>query len=139
MLLSIGPVVFDQANNLTDYERTTAQDFARKDIIGARKAFEAVGPGDDTFTFTGALFPDHLGGRSSLAVLRAMAAEQSPQLVVWGDGGLEGWVVVTELREHGTYLRRDGRARQIETTVTCQRCDQPAAGDLFAALISLLG
>jgi phage protein U len=139
MLLSIGPVIFDQVVNATDYERTTAQDFARKDVISARKGFEDVGPGDDTLTINGAVFPDHLGGRSAPALLRAMADQRTPQLILWGDGSVAGWWLVTETREKGTYLAADGHARMVEMTVTCQRCDQPSAADIFAALISLLG
>lgn len=139
MLLSIGPVIFDQVVNATDYDRTTAQDFARKDVVGARKPFEAVGPGDDTLTINGAVFPDHLGGRTAPGLLRAMADEQAPQLILWGDGSLAGWWVVTEVRERGSYLAADGHARMVEMTVTCQRCGQPSAAALFAALVSLLG
>lgn len=138
MLLAIGNLVFDLRTNLDKYSRDTARDFARKDVVGARRPFEDVGPGDDVMTFSGSLFPGKIGSMATLDALRAIQQTAEPQMVVRGDGYILGWFIVTKIGERGEYLNSAGVPQHVEMEITCERCDQPSQASAFAALISLL-
>jgi phage protein U len=139
MLYSLGPLIFDRVSNVHEIERTTTREFARKDVIGARKGYEDVGAGDDTIGFRGRLFPDRIGGRATPDALRTLLETGSPQLLVRGDGRVMGWYVLTSLGERGEYLGADGRAALIEYDIKLERVDQPSARAAFAALVDLAG
>lgn len=139
MLLSIGPIVFDLVTNVEQYTREVAEDFARKDVVGARKPFESVGHGDETLSFTGKLFPERLGGGGAFDALMTMMQTASPQLIVRGDGRVFGFYLITNLREQGSYLDGRGVPRMLEVEIKCERCDAPSATSALASLLSLFG
>ncbi|ODU62355.1 MAG: hypothetical protein ABS99_00785 [Acetobacteraceae bacterium SCN 69-10] len=139
MLLSIGPLVFDLVNNLTGTTHDVETDFARKDVVSARRPFEHVGDGDETLRLEGVLHPAHLGGSGALTALRRIQREAMPQMVVRGDGLVFGWYVVTRSSARGTWLDAAGAPRRIETSVDLSRCEAPSAEDAFAALVDLFG
>lgn len=139
MLFSIGPLVFDLVVNLTDFEQSSEIDFARKDVVGARKPFEFVGVGDETLRFSGSLFPEKLGGAGAVDALRQMQDEGIPQLVIRGDGKIYGWFVIVRLSFKGEHLDPTGAPRKIDMSIELTRTDQPSSADVFAALTSLFG
>lgn len=138
MLLSIGPLVFDIAPfNATEIGHQAAEDFARHDVIGARRPHEHVGPGDEGWTISARLFPEKFGGLSSLQVLHGLRSGAVPQSMVRGDGAVLGFVVVTQVRETSTYLDPAGVGRMIEVEITVEATAAPAASSLFEQLFSL--
>jgi phage protein U len=139
MLMSVGPLVFDLATNIDQYELSSEEDFARKDVIGARKPFEHVGEGDETLTLSGKLFPEKLGGAGSVDALLAIKRTGAPQIVIRGDGKFLGWFLVTRVQTQNEYLSPQGAPRLISVEITLQRCDPPSAAAAFGSLISLFG
>lgn len=139
MLFSIGPLVFDLVNNVHEYDVDDTEDFARKDVIGARKPFEHSGPGDERLMFKGKLFPEKLGGAGALDALKAIKSSATPQVVIRGDGRFFGWFLVTKLHHTGSYLAADGAPRMIDVDVTLERTDAPSATAAFSALVELFG
>jgi phage protein U len=139
MLMSVGPLVFDLATNIDQYELSSDEDFARKDVIGIRKPFEHVGEGDETLTLSGKLFPEKLGGAGSVDALLAIKRTGAPQIVIRGDGKFLGWFLVTRVQTQNEYLSPQGTPRLISVEITLQRCDPPSAAAAFGSLISLFG
>lgn len=139
MLLSIGFFVFDITVNTHEYDEESGEDFARKDVIGARKPYEHAGAGDETLRIRGNLFPDRLGGAGALEALKQVKATAVPQLVLRGDGKVLGWYLVTRISARNQHLGPDGAPGLIEMEVTCERCDQPSPASILSALLTLLG
>jgi phage protein U len=139
MLLSVGPVAFDLVVNVHEFSRDDVEDFARKDVIGARKPYEHVGPGDDVLTYRGRLLPEKLGGAGAIEALRAIKAAGAPQMVVRGDGMALGWRVITSLSEQGSYLAQAGNPRLLEFDIKLEACGAPTAAGAFGAMMNILG
>ena len=139
MLFAIGPLVFDLVVNISEFEHDSETDFARKDVVGARKPFEFVGPGDETLRFTGTLFPERLGGSGAVEALRRIQATGAPQLVIRGDGKIYGFFVIKRLSFKGQSLDAAGAPRRIDVSIELERTDQPSTMSVFSALVSLFG
>ena len=139
MLFSIGPLVFDLVVNITEFDHDSEVDFARKDVVGARRPFEFVGPGDETLRFAGSLFPERLGGAGAVEALRMIQSTGSPQLVIRGDGKIYGFFVVKRLSFKGQNLDAAGAPRRIDVSIELEKTDQPSTMSVFSALVSLFG
>lgn len=139
MLLSIGPLQFDlEPLNATEILFDGEADFARKDVVGAKKPLEPVGEGDESYTIVARLFPEKFGGRSSLDVLRRMRKSQAPQLMIRGSGEVVGFVVVTRESHDEQFLNARGVGRLIDVEITVEPCPAPSAQTAFSQIYSLL-
>ena len=139
MLMSVGPLVFDLVTNIDRYEIDSEEDFARKDVVGARKPYEHVGEGDERLRLSGKLFPEKFGGGGSVDALMAIKRTGTPQMVVRGDGKVFGYHVVRRVRADNEYLSPSGAPRMISIEVELERCDAPSAQGAFGSLMSLFG
>lgn len=137
MLFQIGPLQFDLRTNVEEYEIDDSEDFARKDVIGARKTYEHVGPGDDILRLRGNLFPAKFGGAGAIEAARQIKASGAPQFVIRGDGMVFGFYLLTKVNARGLYLSGYGAPRQISHDLTLERCDQPGAASAWNGLQSL--
>lgn len=137
MLMAVGPIIFDLATNIDSYDFDSAEDFARKDIVGARKPYEHVGEGDESLTLKGKIFPEKLGGAGSIDAIVAMKQTGAPQAVVRGDGKSLGYFVVTSIRTSNDFLDARGAPRMISHELTLERCDPPSASSALGSLIKL--
>ncbi len=140
MLLSIGPLTFDVTPfNVHEILFDGSSDFARKDVIGAKRPLEAVGEGDETYTIVARLFPERFGGLSSLQLLHNMRKAQAPQLMMGGAGSGRnfGFVVVTEVSVTEQYLNSAGVGQMIDVEITVEACGAPSPQSAFAQIYSL--
>lgn len=136
MLYQLGALTFAVwPFNTHQVGRDTGADFAAKDLVGSPRSREFVGEGDEQITLEGRLFPEKMGGLSSLDLLHAMRAGGEAQILVRGDGRNFGWYVIEKVSERGSHLDAKGVGRMIEFTVTLTRAGPPAGGrylfDLF--------
>lgn len=73
-------------------QRSTAYKWQGQDRVGQREALQYTGPGQDSVTLTGVVFPQYKGGTGQLNAMRALAATGQPQILVsgtapcWADG-----------------------------------------------------
>jgi phage protein U len=139
MLMSLGPIVFDLSVNIDGYDIESEEDFARKDIVGARRPYEHVGAGDERLTLRGKLFPEKLGGAGAVDAILALKSTGTPQPVVRGDGKYLGWFVITRLSVQNDNLAADGAPRMIAFDATLDRTDPPSAASAFGSLVKLFG
>ena len=140
MLMQWGPLQFDVVPfNAHAVEHQAATDFARHEVIGRRAVLEHMGEGKETYRTSGKLFPFQVGGRSSLTLAHSLRVAASPHVMVWGNGDVSGWFVVTEIQERAQRLAPNGTGYLIEVDVTFERADSPTAAGYFAALYSLIG
>jgi uncharacterized protein len=60
--------------NVQEVEHESGRDFASKDVVGARRPQEFVGPADEKMTLSGCVIPHKFDGLGGLSSLHAMAA-----------------------------------------------------------------
>ncbi|EAW1261777.1 phage tail protein [Salmonella enterica] len=132
MMMTLGMFVF--VLKTTPYQELQ-HDMAWRHVtnsrIGQRPATQFTGPGDETITLSGTLYPEITGGTISLQVLEWMADEGKAWPLIEGTGMIYGMYVITSLSRTRSYFSPDGYANKIEFTLSLQRVD--------ASLTDLLG
>lgn len=91
--------------------------------VGARPARQFVGPGDETITLTGVLYPELTGGPASIDALRSMADEGKAWPLVEGTDTYYGLFVIEEIGDTRSLFFPDGAARKIEFSMRIARVD----------------
>ncbi|EDY85355.1 phage P2 GpU [gamma proteobacterium HTCC5015] len=115
-------------------ERTTQWRHSVQNPVGERPNYQFLGPGEDSITLSGTLYPHFTGGRLSLDALRVMAEQGKGWPLIEGSGRLYGFWAVTKVRETSTHFMRDGVPKKIEFSVSLKRVDDKRLDLLAAAL-----
>jgi len=141
MLYQVGPITFDEyGNDLQEVNERVTADFAKHELIDARRDYEFAGPGNDPIDLRGHLLPFHLGGLDAYETARALCTGGAAQFVVRGDGLVRGWHHIMEVSGKHTLLGPGGIGFEVEAGMRLEACGDPgaeAAGDLIGALIGL--
>ena len=124
MLMSLGLFVFERATMLPDeLQRSTSWNHASSDRVGARPAYQFLGPGEETITIPGKLVPE-LGGRlGAIDTLREMAATGEDHQLVEGTGLVFGSFRITQLDDTRRSLIDNGAPRIVDFTLSLVRTD----------------
>ncbi|AXG44983.1 MULTISPECIES: phage tail protein [Photorhabdus] len=101
--------------------------------VGARPAFQFMGPNNDTITLSGALYPEITGGRLSLLALQLMAQSGKAWSFLDGSGTIYGMFIIESIDQTKSEFFTDGTARKIDFTVTLRRVDDNL-GEMFGDL-----
>lgn len=138
MLYMLGPVAFELLPiNVHEASREYGHDHAAKDVIGAMKPLEAMGPSTSTVNLSGKLIT-HRFGAGDWDALESMAGSGAPQMLLRGDGRALGWHVIEKVKEKHTYLDPRGVGRIVEFDIELKQAPNgPSAGALLASLMSL--
>lgn len=123
-MMSLGLFVFSV--NTTPYQqlqRQTAWRHPSSSRVGQRPARQYIGPGDDTITLSGTLYPEITGGRVSLSMLRYMAETGKAWPLLEGTGWFYGLFVIEDISETNSLFFGDGSARKIEFSLKIARVD----------------
>ena len=138
MLMQVGPLQFDVAPmNVHEVKHDAATEFAKKEVVGRRKIYEAVGEGDEKLVLKGKLFPFKIGGLGALQLLHNLRQSACAQYVVRGDGVAFGWYVLTKIDTTSNHLSVDGIGQEVEVQTTLERTDSPGAAAAFFNLFGL--
>jgi uncharacterized protein len=115
MMMALGQFMF-QASTVAHQElqRQTAWRHPSNSRVGARPARQFVGPGDDTLTLQGVLYPAEFGSAKGLADLREMGKAGLSWPLVDGAGNVYGSYVIESLHETKTVFVAEGLPRKIE-------------------------
>ena len=81
-------------------------------------ANQFVGPGGQTITLDGVLFPGFSGRQSTMEQLRAIARDGKPLMLTDGMGKVYGKWAIKSLREGKGVFMDNGAARQIDFNIT---------------------
>lgn len=104
-------------------QRQTSWRHPSSSRVGLRPARQYVGPGDDTITLSGTLYPEITGGKVTLSMLRYMAETGKAWPLIEGTGFFYGLYVIEDLSETGSVFFADGAARKIDFSVKLTRVD----------------
>lgn len=108
--------------------------------VGKRPARQFTGPGDDSITLSGVLYPELTGGKISLMALTAMADEGKSWPLIEGTGLFYGLFVIEEVSQTDSIFFPDGSPRKIEFSLKLTRVDDEPnlLGQVSHNLLSLL-
>lgn len=95
--------------------------------MGARPAYQFLGPDDETVTLSGELYPELTGGPVSLDLLHDMAATGQAFPLLQGDGVMRGYFVIERTSVTSSEFFQDGSARKLEFTLSLKRVDDDTA------------
>ncbi|CDG86775.1 phage tail protein [Xenorhabdus bovienii] len=138
MMAALGLFVF--MLKTTPYQSLQHQQswrFGFNNRVGARPAFQFMGPNNDTLTLSGTLYPEISGGRLSLLALELMADSGKAWSFLDGSGAIYGMFIIESIDQTKSEFFADGAARKIDFTVTLRRVDENL-GEMFGDLHSQL-
>lgn len=101
-----------------ELERTSSWRWPTVDRIGARPASQYVGPGEDSVSMRGDIYPHFRGGLGQLTKMREAAAKGVPLNMVDGNGRVWGEYVITEVREGQSVFFSNGKPRKVTFDLT---------------------
>ncbi|WP_426578406.1 phage tail protein [Xenorhabdus stockiae] len=104
--------------------RTMDWRHVKNDRVGKFAKWQYAGPGEDSITLNGMLYPEVTGGDISLEVLRTMAFSAKPWPLIEGTGMIYGMFVIDSLTESRTEFFANGKARRIEFTLSLKRVSE---------------
>lgn len=89
-----------------------------QDRLGRAPALQYLGPGKEEITLEGVIYPHFKGGLRQIELMRLLARQGQPMILVDGLGWVwERWVI-TRVDETKTHFLPDGAPRKIEFSVT---------------------
>lgn len=139
MMMALGLFVFATATlPYQQLQRSTSWRHPSNSRLGMRPARQFMGPGDDSITLSGTLYPELTGGRVSLAMVRAMAETGRAWPLIEGSGAFYGLWVIESIDETGSVFFADGSARKIDFSLKLERVDDEQVDMLGSVTSSLL-
>lgn len=142
VMMALGLFVFGLSTvPYQQLQRDTSWRHPTTSRVGKRPARQFTGPGDDTITLSGTLYPELTGGKISLAALRYMAETGKAWPLIEGTGDFYGIFIIESIAETGSLYFSDGAARKIDFTIKLNRIDDDVPdiiGTATANLISML-
>lgn len=139
MMMALGLFVFATATlPYQQLQRTTSWRHPSNSRLGLRPARQFMGPGDDSITLSGTLYPELTGGRVSLAMVRAMAETGRAWPLIEGSGVFYGLWVIESVDETGSVFFADGSARKIDFSLKLARVDDEQVDMLGSVTSSIL-
>lgn len=97
---------------------------ASSERIGARAAFQYLGPGEETIELTGALYPgEGIGSYSSIATIVEMGGTGDAYPLVSGVGQVLGAFIIRGLDMRQDLFFVDGAARRSDFRLSLERVD----------------
>lgn len=141
MLAQLGLLQFETTGlGPHEWRHATAADYAEKDVVGALKPAEFVGPGDDEITLACCLpGPEMVDrGLGSVALLDRMRLSGAPYILVRGDGTSLGWRRITKCEVKHRRPDGDMIGRVVDFEMTLKLTPRPGPAAALAFLYSLL-
>ncbi|SFR13797.1 hypothetical protein SAMN04487773_3241 [Enterobacter sp. kpr-6] len=143
MMLALGMFVFmRQTLPYQNIQRDTNYRWPSNSRVGLRDTFQFLGPGEETVTLSGVLYPELTGGKLTMTTLRLMADEGRAWPLIDGTGTIYGMFIINNVSETGSLLFSDGTPRRTDFTLKLTRVDESLAalyGDIGKQAESLIG
>jgi phage protein U len=101
-----------------DLEQVSSWRWPLVDRIGVAPAAQYVGPGEDTVSMRGSIYPFFRGGLNQIEDMKAVANKGEPLDMVDGTGRVWGRFVITEIRQRHAAFFSNGTPRRIDFDIT---------------------
>ncbi len=119
---SLDAAAYQQLRRQTDYRWPAQQ------RIGPLPARQFTGPGQDTISLNGTLYPQFRGGTRQVEALRQQAGHGNPLRLMDGAGRPWGQWIITRIEETLQVLFADGTPRRIHFRLELARYGQDHEG-----------
>lgn len=113
-----------------ELQRQVEYKWASLERFGQMDAKQYTGPGDDSITLNGVVFPEFRGGTGQLDRLRALGASGQPQTLVSGSGKVMGRWIIETVTEGQSIFASGGVPRRQEFTVAVKKFDDGLIAEL---------
>ncbi|MCA3448731.1 MAG: phage tail protein [Rhodobacter sp.] len=100
------------------FTRDAAYRWAKQDRLGRDPALQYLGPDAEEITLEGVIYPHFKGGLRQMELMRAVARQGAPMMLVDGLGFVWQRWVITRVSETKSLFLADGAPRRIEFNVT---------------------
>lgn len=104
-----------------ELSRRTAYRWAQQDLYGRLPGLQFTGPGEDTMTLPGVIYPEYRGGTGQLNQMRSLAGRGTPLMMVSGVGQIMGRWVIESVDEKQAAFFAYGVPRKQEFTLQLKR------------------
>ena len=142
MLSTLGLFVFAlHSASYQQLQRSDSERWASHARVGSRASWQHLGPGEDTITLSGTLYPEITGGKVSLDILREMKASGKSWLFMLGTGATLGQYIINSIEETHQLLFKNGQSRKVDFSLKLTRIDNDniyLLGNLAAQVNSLV-
>lgn len=108
----------------------------KNDRVNASAGWQYIGPGDESVTLEGVLYPEITGGNLSLAALNSIGFSGRPWPLIDGVGLIYGMYVMTGLERGKSEFDRYGNPKKIEFTISLSRVDADFREKLQSSSVS---
>lgn len=105
----------------TEMRRLTSWRWPAQERVGLLDALQSTGPGEDTITLPGVIYPDFRGGARQLDDLRAIGDAKKPVRLIGASGQIYGMWVIKSLEETASNFKLDGGPRKQEFNIQIQK------------------
>ena len=105
---SVGTASYSQLRRVSEWR------WSSQDRVGQEPLQQYVGPGQDSITLNGVIYPHYRGGLGQIAAMRSEAGKGVALLLVDGLGNIHGKWVITRIEENQSYPLSDGLPQKIE-------------------------
>jgi len=105
--------------------RSTEQRWASQDRFGQLAALQHTGPGAETITLPGVIYPEFRGGLGQLDRMRELAGRAVPLTLITGTGRILGRYVIERVEERQSVFAAAGLPRKVEFTLNLRLYDGP--------------
>lgn len=113
--------------NYQQFTRSAAWRWQAQQRTGRAPAMQFLGAGADEITLEGTIYPHFKGGLRQVEMMRLVAAQGQPLILVDGLGWVwERWVI-TAIEERKTLFMADGAPRKIEFSMQLSAYGSDAA------------
>ena len=113
--------------NYQQFSRAASWRWQAQDRVGRRPALQFLGQGSDEITLEGVIYPHFKGGLRQVELMRLVADQGQPLILVDGLGWVwERWVIAA-VEERKSLFMADGAARKIEFTMQLMAYGSDAA------------
>lgn len=119
VLLGLGDFRFSMLSAAYDtLRRSTEWRWAKVDRINRMPALQYIGPGAESITLSGTIYPHMGAGLSQIAAMRAAAGAGTPLPLVSGRGDVIGRWCISRVEETVGAMFADGAARKQDFSLT---------------------
>lgn len=99
-------------------ERTMSWRWAAVERVGGRPKQQYIGPGEETVSMDGSIYPAFRGGLGQIDRMRVEANKGEARLLVDGTGKVWGRYCITEIRETQTVFFSNGKPRKVDFAIS---------------------
>jgi phage protein U len=137
VMMTLGDFQFGIATAaFQELDRVTEWRWASQDRFLQLPALQYVGPGGDTISLPGVIYPEYRGGLGQLDAMRAQANKGVPLTMVSGTGTVMGRWVIERLEDKQSIFAEQGVGRKQEFTLALRKFDDPSSSTGAASMVS---